>query len=56
MKFLSNYRLPLIVGLLCIVIAMLFLNLTRTNPYELENNISGGANLPPAEYKVLKKN
>ncbi len=54
MNFFKEYKLPLIVGLLCVMIAALFLNLTKTDPH-------GGdklrkANLPPVEYKVLKMN
>lgn len=56
MKFLNNYKLPIIVGLLCIVVAMLFLNLTKTNPYEINDNQPANVNLPPIQYKVLKTN
>ena len=55
MKFLNEYKLPFLVGLICIAMAAIFLNLTKTNPHELQLNNGSGNDLPPIEYKVMKK-
>ena len=53
MKFLNEYKLPFIVGLLCIALASLFLNITRTNPYGTTTP-SGGHHSTTTEYNQMR--
>ena len=51
MKWLQQYKIPFIVGLICIAMAALFLNLTRTNPSWEKKDLSTPIY---KEYKMLR--